>query len=76
MEPVEGATLAERLADRGDTGASVASGFSRTGLPIEEALVIARQIAEALCTRGRRIVELAHAERPRDLYAGVILGVR
>jgi hypothetical protein len=41
MELVEGPTLAERLI-------SVMSGFSRTGLPVDEALPIARQIADAL----------------------------
>ena len=57
LELVEGETLAEHLvrlkADTTGKGAaattSVASGFSRTqGLPIDEALKIARQIADAL----------------------------
>ena len=61
MELVEGPTLAERIAygpaeaghHRGgssglDSPASVVSGFSRTGIPLDEALPIAKQIAAAL----------------------------
>jgi serine/threonine-protein kinase len=54
MELVEGESLAHHLvrlkADTPGTGAagSVVSGFSRTGMAVDEALDIARQIAEAL----------------------------
>jgi serine/threonine protein kinase/Tol biopolymer transport system component len=54
LELVEGPTLAEHLvrlkADTTGTGAvaSVVSGFSRAGMPIDEVLAIARQIADAL----------------------------
>jgi serine/threonine-protein kinase len=54
LELVDGPTLAERLvrlkADTTGTASatSVVSGFSRTGLPLDEALALARQIADAL----------------------------
>ncbi len=54
MELVEGDTLADRLvrlkADttEGGNAKPVVSGFSRTGIPIDEALAIAKQIADAL----------------------------
>ena len=44
MELVEGPTLAERIASLGAAGAST----RQTGLPLDEALPIAQQIAEAL----------------------------
>ena len=52
LELVEGELLAERIAQHGDsTGPAVGArglGRARPGLPVHEALTIARQIAEAL----------------------------
>jgi serine/threonine protein kinase len=56
MELVEGETLAERLSQTRGPGSDAVSGFpgrsgvegGRTGLPVSEALTIARQVADAL----------------------------
>ena len=58
LELVEGETLAKRIASRpvqaghyrtgSGEATSVVSGFSRTGMPIDEVLAIARQIVDAL----------------------------
>jgi len=54
LELVEGDTLAEHLVrlkpdtTGAGTAGSVVSGFSRTGMPLDEALAIGRQVADAL----------------------------
>lgn len=50
LELVEGPTLAEHLQAVASSSTPVVSGFSRTaiGIPLDEALPIARQIADAL----------------------------
>ena len=48
LELVEGPTLAERITGSGDPSGSPIRGSEDPRLPVEEALTIARQIAEAL----------------------------